>query len=200
MPTTSGRITPDDQIPPEAIDGVPPLFRSNLAKDGLAFPKDHPYYKNEVKTKRISSEEAKLSRNETRDFWNKKILKGQEIKIPTTAEYTNDLTVSRTSIKTLTAKPHDSFLEKNEAVKNLKELMDNSKYIGWAEDEIINGLQKHPFVNHWQYYEVSINKKPSFICIQVTNKSEFKPYSIENINSLEKIKGLKIKQKPPKVG
>lgn len=45
MPTTSGRITPDAQLPPEAIDGVPPLFRSNFAKQGLAFPKDHPYFK-----------------------------------------------------------------------------------------------------------------------------------------------------------
>lgn len=32
-------------IPAGAIDGVPELFRVNMAQEGLAFPKDHPYYK-----------------------------------------------------------------------------------------------------------------------------------------------------------
>lgn len=36
-------ITPDDAVPPP--DSVPPLLRTNLAKEGLVFPKDHPYYK-----------------------------------------------------------------------------------------------------------------------------------------------------------
>lgn len=43
--TLSGRQTPDAHIPWGEIDKVPPIFRSNFAKEGLAFPKEHPYYK-----------------------------------------------------------------------------------------------------------------------------------------------------------
>lgn len=37
--------TPEDQLPLGAIDDVPPMFRSNFAKQGLLFPKNHPYFK-----------------------------------------------------------------------------------------------------------------------------------------------------------
>lgn len=45
--THSGRITPDNALPPGTIDGVPPMFRSNFAKEGMVFPPKHPYYKND---------------------------------------------------------------------------------------------------------------------------------------------------------
>jgi SPP1 gp7 family putative phage head morphogenesis protein len=41
--THSGRVTPEDQIPYGEIDTVPPIFRSNFAIDGYAFPPEHPY-------------------------------------------------------------------------------------------------------------------------------------------------------------
>lgn len=44
-PVLSARITPDDEIPADAIDSVPALFRENMAKKGIAFPSNHPYYK-----------------------------------------------------------------------------------------------------------------------------------------------------------
>lgn len=37
----SGALTPADKIPSADI---PPMFRTNLAKRGLIFPKDHPYF------------------------------------------------------------------------------------------------------------------------------------------------------------
>lgn len=42
--THSGRITPDADIPYGEIDNVPPIFRSNFAIEGMAFPKGHPYF------------------------------------------------------------------------------------------------------------------------------------------------------------
>jgi len=37
-----GRITPTTDI--TFPDKIPPMFKTNLAKNGLVFPKDHPYY------------------------------------------------------------------------------------------------------------------------------------------------------------
>jgi len=42
VPNGLGRVTPDDKIP--SVD-IPKMFRTNLAKTGLIFPKGHPYYK-----------------------------------------------------------------------------------------------------------------------------------------------------------
>lgn len=49
FPTTTRRRTPDDQIPHGVIDNVPPMFRTNVAKEGLVFPEGHPYFSNKVK-------------------------------------------------------------------------------------------------------------------------------------------------------
>lgn len=40
----SGRITPEKDLPWDEVDNVPPIFRSNFAADGMAFPPNHPYY------------------------------------------------------------------------------------------------------------------------------------------------------------
>ena len=48
LKTLSGKITPNDQIPADAIDSVPPMFRSNFAKEGLIFPPNHPYLRDDT--------------------------------------------------------------------------------------------------------------------------------------------------------
>ncbi|MEA4916556.1 phage minor head protein [Proteiniphilum sp.] len=40
-PTGLGTVTPDDKVP---LVDIPKMFRTNLAKTGLIFPKNHPYY------------------------------------------------------------------------------------------------------------------------------------------------------------
>lgn len=45
----SAPATADDKLPP-VDDTVPPMFRTNLAKDKLVFPANHPYYSNNKKT------------------------------------------------------------------------------------------------------------------------------------------------------
>lgn len=40
----NARITPDEELPPGAIDNVPPVMRTNFAKEGWAFPPKHPYW------------------------------------------------------------------------------------------------------------------------------------------------------------
>jgi SPP1 gp7 family putative phage head morphogenesis protein len=148
----------------------------------------------------VQKEINRKSREDTRQHYDEKIEKGEKIKVPTTAEYLEEITISRGNIKTLVSKPHDYFLEKNEAIKDLPKLLNKSKYIGWAKDEEINGEQKHPFVEHWQYYEVTIADKKSFICVKITKENEYIPHSVENYKDLKNIKGLKKKEKPPKVG
>lgn len=41
IPVGLGRVTPDDRVP---VINIPKIFRTNLAKTGLIFPKNHPYY------------------------------------------------------------------------------------------------------------------------------------------------------------
>lgn len=203
------------------------IFRFNPGKQKVIFPPNHPYQpkgcggdvssltgvtdfylsadngrckvKNEAKKMfdEKKAAERKKSRTETRLFYDAIIESGKTIDIPVSAQYLEKLTVSRTNIKTLVSKPHDYYFEKNEAVKDLSKLLNNSNYIGWAKDEEIDGVKKHPFVNHWQYYEVNINDKKAFICIKATVGNEFIPYSIENIEDLTKIPNLKKNEKPP---
>lgn len=203
------------------------IFRFNPGKQKVVFPPNHPYQpkgcggdvssltgvtdfylsadngrckvKNEAKKMfdEKKAAERKKSRTETRLFYDAIIESGKTIDIPVSAQYLEKLTVSRTNIKTLVSKPHDYYFEKNEAVKDLSKLLNNSNYIGWAKDEEIDGVKKHPFVNHWQYYEVNINDKKAFICIKATVGNEFIPYSIENIEDLTKIPNLKKNEKPP---
>lgn len=197
-PSTRKGQTPEDQIPYEEIDNVRPIFRSNFALEGMAFPPNHPYFKNlPTDFVKVGKEEAKKSRNEVREFWNDKIEKGKTLIAPVKAKHIDQITLTRSHIKTMLSKGHSQYIAKNEAIKNILELINNSKYVGWAGDEIINGVQKHPFVSHWQYYEVIIEGKPSYICVQKTHNGEYKPYSIEELEEFKKIKGVK-KQSPKK--
>jgi SPP1 gp7 family putative phage head morphogenesis protein len=45
--TTSGAVTNQEYIP-NVVDDVPPMFRGNFAKEGLVFPKNHPYLRHET--------------------------------------------------------------------------------------------------------------------------------------------------------
>lgn len=64
FPTTTNRRTPDDQIPHGVIDNVPPMFRTNIAKEGLVFPESHPYWKNKVKVPKKEIEKANDKKQE----------------------------------------------------------------------------------------------------------------------------------------
>lgn len=57
-----GSITPDDELP--SNDSVPPLLRTNLAKNGLVFPEDHPYFKDSKKTDPITFAPSNLDKYE----------------------------------------------------------------------------------------------------------------------------------------
>jgi len=99
FPTTTRRRTPDDDIPYGVIDNVPPMFRTNIAKEGLVFPKRHPYFSNKVEIKHKNpkiqeKEKAKsvrvkylklLEHNQNRNVT--KSFGGQQIKIRFNEKY-----------------------------------------------------------------------------------------------------------------
>lgn len=195
----SGRATAEGQIPYGEIDSVPPIFRSNFAKEGMAFPANHPYFKGELDTKElISPEVLKASREDARQKWDSRINAGEVLTINTNAKYIDKISLTRKTVRTMTAKPHSDILARNLAINDLENLFNRSKYVGWAEDEIINGRPKHIGVVAWQYYKVRINGADSFFCVQYTDKGLYKPYCVEDAQSFKKIPNIK-KTKPPRV-
>lgn len=186
-----GKITPDDHIPGDAIDGVPKMFRTNFAQDGVAFPPDHPYYKIAEGDRVYTHDELKQSRDRVRGYWDNIIEPGASYIFPTKAKHIEQVTLTRKSVKTMTAKPHSDLIFRDEAVMRIEEVMNSAKYVGWAEDEIIDGKKKHPFVDLWQYYEVKINNRKSYLCIQRTINGDFRPYCFDDESSFDRKPSLK---------
>lgn len=73
----------------------------------------------------------------------------------------------------------------------LAAIMKKAKYVGWAEDEVIDGVQKHNDVDYWLYYEVYIADKPSYINIKRTKRDGDKPHAIETEEDFNKKEYIK---------
>jgi len=141
--------------------------------------------------------EVANSRNTTRDVWYKLIPKGKAYQFEANVEHAKYIALTRQTIRILTSKFHDKAVERNFFLKNIEKEIATAKYIGWAEDEVINGIQKHPDTELWQYYKIMIGGKQSFICMKKTKEGLYKPYSIETNDEFKKIRGVK-KEKPPR--
>src|SRR5690242_14731500 len=77
----NGKETPDkDIITP---DDVPPMFRVNLGKMGLAFPAKHPYYINLPEAIRAEAESLLADRILA---WGKKFISGEKVEAATIGE------------------------------------------------------------------------------------------------------------------
>lgn len=169
------------------------IFRFNPGAQKVVFPPEHPYgkVKGAAKAKEVAAGLSVVnSRNLVKEWMNKTIEKKPLI-FETKAKHINQLTVTKSAVKAIISKGHNQIVARNNAVMNLKELFDNSDYIGWAEDEIINGKQKHNDVDFWQYYKVDIDGKNSVVCVKKTKDGLYKPHAIEEEKEFEKIVGVK---------
>lgn len=137
------------------------------------------------------------SRVATREKWNEIIPKNKYHLLKSDLQHANKIILTRRSIKGLTAKFHDSAPARDLFIQNLESEISKAKYVGWAEDEIIDGKQKHPDTELWQYYKITLGGKQSFITAKKTKDGFYKPYSIETNNEFKNIRGVK-NEKPPR--
>ena len=141
----------------------------------------------EAKEKNIAKQKIVASRNEVKDWADKEIPKGKALNIKINDKYINKITLTRASVKTLVSKPHSDIIQRNNAVMNMKKLFNKADFYGWAEDEKINGIKKHPDVDYWMYYK----SDEWYVCVKRTMDKLYKPYAIVDENDFTKIVGVK---------
>lgn len=196
------------------------IFRFNTGKEKVIFPPSHPYMgtrcsngklsitgligapvfilsaeKSKCEAAQIVKEIAykksiKNSRTKTKEALFNRMKNGSLIFDPK-LENANLFKLSKGNIKTLVSHFHPSPIERDNFIINIERLAKKGKYIGWAEDQIINGKQKHPGVNYWQYYEYKIGNEKSYLSVKLTKEGDYNPYSIDAKKDFKKIKGLK---------
>ena len=91
-----------------------------------------------------------------------------------------DMPISFTStgIKEALNQPHKYLLEKNEAVRYIKSLLEKGNYVRFDPD-----VKDNQMVKGYHYYKIEINNEPSYVVIRELKTGELMFYSI-----VEKIK------------
>lgn len=184
---------PDESEPPN------PVLANNPAKTAEFINiNEHPYVKNceeEVRNQIIASVTAKkiiASRELAKKWMQKNIPAGKSVEIAVKAKHIDKLTITRASIKTILSKGHDDVIARNRAITNLTKLFKDAEYYGWAEDEEIDGVQKHTDTNYWLYYKSKIG----YICVKYTKAGEYKPHAIVVENEFMKNPNVKKGETP----
>lgn len=174
------------------------IFRFNPGKEKVIFPPKHPYLKvigADVALGAISEIAAKNaiinSRNAVKEWMKSKIPEKVGIKIKTKIEHLESAFLGRSQVKKMLSTGSDFPIEKHDLIIRLPQLIKEAKYIGWAEDEVINGVKKHREVDYWKYFEISFENKKFYICVKKLIDNKDILYSIEDKNGFSKIRGIK---------
>lgn len=147
-------------------------------------------------TKKMLEKEAKIrqviiERNKLKEWAKKEIPADKGIEIITKVPFLEKSYLFRAAIGKIATAGHKNPSEKFIIVRNIKNELKNAKYIGWAEDRIINGVKKHPDVDYWKYYLIEKNNIEHYVCVKKTYNSINKIYSIEDKNGFADIIGIK---------
>lgn len=117
--------TPHHDIPSADI---PPMFRVNLAKEGLVFPPKHPFW--EGIPKGVKEGATSAIRKELIDTA-KNRLKGKEVDVP----HLGKVGFSNSGIKEIFNQPHDEYFLKNQLATISDSLLKNAKLIKSSPDD-----------------------------------------------------------------
>jgi len=178
----SGSETPESRIDPP---DVPPMFRVNLAKQGLAFPQAHSYYKgvpDDVLKRAQNLEYKQIGK------WAKAALVKKNVSISKTLKDSNNdpfeasITFSSKGINEAINQPHKFKYDKNLAIYKITELIRQSEYF----DNAINNNVSKPQIKMYHYLKTIIKNKASFIVLREFNNGNINFYSI--VDGLKKKK------------
>lgn len=131
---------------------------SNLSDDESLLCWAHRLIKKLFRRRRQTPRERVVaSREKTKRWMDKAIESGQwlYIRLPKN-EVAEEMILGRRAVKTAISKGHNDPIGRDWAVRNLNKVMTlkSSRYIGWAEDEMLpSGEQKHDGVDYWIYFK-----------------------------------------------
>ncbi len=167
--------TPFDKI--NHVD-IPPMFQTNLAKDRLVFPKDHPYFK---EGSPFISTEAKLlqvqdAREAAKAWKEEHITKNKPVVLDVKTELFDKIHVYASDIKSIVSHPHKNAHLIYPLATKLDSIFKNAKYLDWSYD----AKDKHFDVHKWHYFEIMIEEEPSYINVKETTRGEFRVYCIND--------------------
>lgn len=161
----NGAETPIHEIIPP--DDVPELFQTNMAKYGLAFPKDHPYFKfapDDILKKADRMREKRIKN------WGRFNLVDKKVAVNTSI---GNVIFDNAGLKEIINQPHNHKEQKNYSVYVLDKLLADAEHIRSVPD-----AKNNPAIKMWHYFEISIKNDPSFICVREMYDGSKRVYSI----------------------
>jgi SPP1 gp7 family putative phage head morphogenesis protein len=160
----SGRITPDHEI--QHPEKMPALFKTNLAKTGMLWPKDHPYW---VGTGDAETKAGLSAQNRDIQQWAKENIRGIDYKLPGGGT----AIVSGDAIKELLHKPHEFKQDRNMLLYNLQSVLDKSQLVQTSPE-----MKGDSMVKQWRYYRFLLNGKSSYLNIRELHDGRMTIYAI----------------------
>lgn len=190
------------------------MFRFNPGKQMKLFPPKHPYYpKNcdgcdrnglrlaynpqseKCKACGIISEQTTAlrinrSRTEVRQYIKELIAKDVPMVHLSDGPIEN-IPITYQAVKCITGKPHKYAEQRNDACRNLQDLMKGAEYKGYSLDIKDESVPGHGDAAKWHYYKIILNGEPSFVIVKerkngqvlfhaIQDKDHFDPHKIEN--------------------
>lgn len=142
-----GTETPDKDI--VTPDDVPKMFQTNMAKEGMVFPKNSPYYIDLPDAIKKQAEDLLGKRILN---WASKNLKGKKVIAPEIGE----VEITKPGLKEMIRQGHEFKVEKNQAIYALENILKNAQYIKSAPDSKGRFKQFH-------YFKFKLKGKDSYI-------------------------------------
>ncbi|MGQ0737651.1 MAG: phage head morphogenesis protein [Bacteroidota bacterium] len=160
-----GTETPMEKIIPPA--DVPEIFQTNMAKYGLAFPKDHPYYNGAPED--IMRKADRMREKRIRN-WGRFNLVGKNVQVNTSI---GKVGFDNSGLKELVNQPHKYKEQKDYAVYSLDKILAESRHVKSLPD-----VKGNLSIKMWHYFETTIKNEPSFICVREMYNGNKKVFSI----------------------
>lgn len=188
------------------------IFRFNPGKQGVIFPRKHPYYAQHCKGEKLSvtgligSTRIVLSNELNKCKWQKEIEKTaterreiakerQELRkwaknnlIKETfsnEKLHTEIKLNITGIKEFTNQPYEFEKDKTYILKNLKKIIKEAEYKGWRKNE------ENPMIARSHILEITVNKNKSWLVLRENKFGEIFLYSISDGEKI--LTGLKEK-------
>lgn len=169
-------------VPPSEEAGVrSPGLSRNPARSGELFSRDHPYFTSaypgaeKAVAKKMQTIDVKQARKEVQE-WAKREVVGKSF---LNQEIGKEIEVTSTGIKEALNQPHKYIREKNEAIRNIKQIIHEAHRVLYRPDDKGNQM-----VVGYHYLEFELAGEKSYIVIRETKDGRLMFYSV-----VDKIKG-----------
>ena len=155
----------------ECTDGAKKaIFRYNPGKSLQLFPPKHPYYKAPKEVKEtVEKMLVKLRRAETLEYARENIVQEQ----CTVSGIDTPVQFTVKGIKEAINQPHEHTLEKLEAIRRIRELLQKGELVKSEFDK-----KDNPMVIRYHYVEISVAGKPSYAVIREMRDGRMVFYTI----------------------